>query len=248
MVSPANVLWTSGWDSTYRVADLVLRQTRFVQPWYVQDSARRSTRTELQTIDRIRSELVAKEPSVADRLLPLRSVRLEKIPEDPAISAGFTRLAARGHLGGQYDWLARLAKWRNVHLELSIHADDKAHAFLEGHTVTTSDDVHRVAESAPADLDLFRWFTFPLFQMSKLDMQERALTNGFGDIMEMTWFCFSPLLDGRPCGFCNPCRFTREEGLGHRVPAPTIWRKMQYLAFFNSTRARHAARRVIGRR
>lgn len=247
MTEPSNVLWTSGWDSTFRVCDLVLRQERPVQPWYVADSGRRSTPKELRTLDQIRRELIAKDAAVAGRLLPLRTVRIEDIPADEAISAAYKALAAKSHLGSQYDWLARLAKSQDVRLELSIHADDKAHGFLEGHTVTTSDGVHALADSAPADLGIFRWFTLPLFDLSKIDMQEQAEAGGFGDVMEMTWFCFMPLLDGKPCGFCNPCKYTREEGLGRRVPDQTRGRRLQYEAFYQVGRVRHAVRTKLSK-
>lgn len=242
-MSPSvNVLWTSGWDSTYRVADLVLKQGRTVQPWYVMDSARRSTKTELRALENIRAALVQIDPGVEALLGRLKTVRIEDIPADGGITASYKALAAQNHLGSQYDWLARFAKSESVYLELSIHRDDKAHAFLEGHTHAASDGVHHLVEDAPSDVSIFKWFSFPLFEMSKLEMQQTARERGFGQIMEMTWFCFVPLLDGRPCGFCNPCKYTREEGLGRRVPEPTKMRKAQYLIFFNLIRARQTFR------
>lgn len=50
-------------------------------------------------------------------------------------------------------------------------------------------------------------------------MGKIAEENGFGSIMEMTWFCFAPTWRKTPCGYCNPCKYTREEGLGRRVPS-----------------------------
>lgn len=238
MVAPSNVLWTSGWDSTYRVAELVLVQEKEVQPWYVVDSARRSTRVELNEIKRIRAALIKKDPAVEKRLRELRLIYKEDIPLEGTLSEGYKRLADRSHLGSQYDWLARLAKSENVRFELSIHCDDKAHGFLDGFTTADHDGVHFPVDKLPSDLAIFHGFSFPLFDLSKLDMQAGAQENGFDDIMEMTWFCFFPLLDGRPCGFCNPCRYTREEGLSRRVPEPTAWRRAQYLTLYSLARFR----------
>ena len=34
--SPRRLLWTGGWDSTYRLLDLLLVQKQHVQPYYVE--------------------------------------------------------------------------------------------------------------------------------------------------------------------------------------------------------------------
>lgn len=243
---PVNVLWTSGWDSTFRVADLLLRQGKNVQPWYVMDSNRRSTMTELATLKRMREMLIERDASVASRLLPPKVHRIEDIPADPTIGGQHQELAARSHIGGQYAWLARLAKANDVVLELSIHRDDKAHGFLDGHVEVDSDGTYRLPSSvADNALRHFQWFTFPLFDVSKLDMQEQAQQNGFGDIMELTWFCFTPLPGRTPCGRCNPCKYTAEEGLGRRIPANTPWRTLQYKALQLAWRARRVTRRPV---
>lgn len=205
----------------------LLRQGHAVQPWYVTDSGRRSTKTELATLDRMRAAFVQMNPAAADLLKPVRKFRVEDIPANAEITAGFETLAATSHLGRQYDWLARLAKSQSTVLELSIHKDDKAHGFLESNAVEFEHG-YRLSEEAPASLALFKWFTFPIFDVTKLEMQERAGAGGYSHIMEMTWFCHTPLMDGKPCGFCSPCRYTREEGLGHRVPERTRARQVEY--------------------
>ena len=56
-----------------------------------------------------------------------------------------------------------------------------------------------------------------LFDMTKRHMQAEARLSGFDDLMNLTWFCHRPR-KGAPCGTCNPCIYTIEEGLGERVP------------------------------
>lgn len=170
---------------------------------------------------------------------PVKVVRIEDIPPSKDVSSAYKNLAGRGHLGTQYDWLARLAKSEGIRLELSIHRDDKAHAFLEGHTDVDKMGRHYLSDDSDDGLALFQWFSFPLFEISKLDMERRADEGGFADIMELTWFCFVPLRDGRPCGFCNPCKYTREEGMGRRIPQPTKSRRIEYLARFGSIRVKN---------
>jgi hypothetical protein len=220
------VLWTAGWDSTYRVCDLLLNRRATVQPWYVVDRWRKSTPMERRTQALIRTELMGLDPTVAARLLPVRAISIDDIPADPDITARYRTLLNRSFLGEQYDWLARLAKTENVTLELSIHADDKAHGFLQSKVVST-EGIYRLRDSLDDNaLRLFEQFAFPLFDMSKLDMEHAARDSGFEHVLENTWFCFNPLYGDQPCGYCNPCRYTREEGLGRRIPDGSPLRKV----------------------
>jgi len=51
-----NLLWTGGWDSTFRLLYLVFVEKRRVQPYYIVDTERRSTLNELKTMHLIREK------------------------------------------------------------------------------------------------------------------------------------------------------------------------------------------------
>lgn len=63
-------------------------------------------------------------------------------------------------------------------------------------------------------VELFRSFSFPLLDWTKVEMREYAAKHDFEYLMQLTWFCHAPR-GGEPCG---PCGYTIEEGLSHRVP------------------------------
>jgi 7-cyano-7-deazaguanine synthase in queuosine biosynthesis len=195
------VLWTGGWDSTFRVLYLLLVDKAQVSPVYVKDPARVSTERELQTIASILRELAITHPEAAARVRPLQVFALDEIPPNQEITDSYLRLKETGHFGTQYDWLARLAQhmdWKNV--ELSVVAEDRFSRFHEG-------DSHSA----------FARFDLPVLGMTKLMMADIAKANGFNDLMELTWFCHTPVF-GRPCGLCGTCSATRKQGLGRRVP------------------------------
>src|SRR5690606_31504458 len=107
-------------------------------------------------------------------------------------------------------------------IELSIHKDDKAHAVVNDYVTRESiggdilirvDDRYR---NAPVG-DVFRFFQFPLFDLSKLEMQVAAAEAGVAEILEHSWFCRVPI-DNQACGRCGPCIFTIEEGMARRLP------------------------------
>lgn len=251
---PVHVLWTSGWDSTYRVLDAVLNRQLKVQPWYVIDPDRRSRQIELDTMDAIRAELNLRDTAAGSRLLSTRFRRRRDIPEDAEISAAFKQLPGPGRWGPQYEWLARLAKSEQVRLEIGLKADD-------GPIQRLSAYLHKDPESGSYVLTppaghpartIFSRFDLPLVELSKLDMQQLARQNGFLDLLEMTWFCQHPTLRGEACGLCIPCQHYREEGLERRLPPkPGVAQRVEFLLVNKSwglfTRARAIGRRVLVR-
>jgi len=241
---PVHLLWTGGWDSTFRLADLVITQRRQVQPHYGLNPIRVGAKRELQAQRNIRAALAAIDPAAASLVLPGVMHPVDELPPDPQVSAMLKRLNERSYLGAQYEWLARLAGTLDEPLELCVHQDDRAAGFLAGHVTQVDGGYVLPADCDDPDLALFARFRFPLFDVTKVDMAERARRQGFGHVLEMTWFCHSPTLLGRPCGFCGPCQYTRDEGLARRVPKPTRLRRVGYHSRDFGRRALRKARRV----
>ncbi len=217
------LLWTGGWDSTFRLLDLVLVRDVPVQPFYVLDTARRSSLVELETMQRIRRSIGAISPSKALLVSPSTIVSIHDIAPNAEVTARYRRLKARSFLGEQYDWLARFVSQFSLHgLELCVHVDDKAYAWLSGHVEEVQSDDRSSywilrRDEGGSDLSMFAPFRFPVLTLTKTEMQRIAAARGFLHIMEQTWFCFTPVR-GRPCGVCNPCHYTIQEGLGRRMP------------------------------
>lgn len=244
-----HILWTGGWDSTFRLLDLALLRGRAVQPHYIVYTARRSTLYELRAIHAIREGLAELSPDAARRVAPTHVVSIHDIAPDATTSRRYARLRERGPLGIQYDWLARFVRQYGVRdLELCIHVDDKAEIFVrpyaEPHETRDGDRWWTLGRDAAADpdLELFTAYRFPLLAMSKVDMRERARAHGFLPLMQRTWFCHSPVGE-LPCGRCNPCVYTVEEGMAERLPQAALRR-------YRTARVRRAAaalaRRILG--
>jgi hypothetical protein len=220
-----NMLWTGGWDSTFRLLDLVLIKGSKVRPYYIIDSDRLSTGTEIRTMKSIKQTLFKEYPNTKDLLLPTEFKEVFDIKTNASITRHFKEIRHGNHfIGSQYEWLARFAdEYEIMDLELSIHKDDKAHKALEQFTTQFFDGdelCYRVKESSytSSEYILFRYFKFPIFNLSKLDIENIAKKNGFYDIMEHTWFCHNPRRNNSPCGICKPCTYTIEEGLSRRIP------------------------------
>lgn len=224
---PVHVLWTGGWDSTFQILRLLLEQKRAVVPVYIIKESRRSIRAEFLAMKKIREMLRRLDCEAETRLAPLRLHVLSDIPQQDAINRAFKDVRTRYFIGQQYDWLARFCAWQDIPaLQLCIHKDDKAHAVLADLVVEDppGSQNYRMPSAAPRKSEalLFGCFTYPLFDFTKLEMARMAEERGWLDIMRKTWFCHHPK-HGKPCGLCNPCRYTIAEGLGWRVPWHRRW-------------------------
>lgn len=214
-VNTTHVLWTGGWDSTYRVLELALVKGVRVQPHYLTDPDRESSGKELEAIEAIRSAAIERGGAIEP--LHVQPIEDVAIPEDAAEK--HRQLAGRFHIGPQYLWLSEYARQSGIEdLELSVHYDDRAHSVCV--LLQSLEDANEglITGQDASPENLFRFFSFPLLDLSKVRMRELAQEHGFDDLMELTWFCHQPTRSGKPCGFCNPCHWTLEEGLGNRLP------------------------------
>lgn len=219
-----NLLWTSGWDSTFELLQLLLKHRVPVTPYYLEDTTRASTATELRAMQRIRGALYDAFPETRELLRPLRTFRVADLDPDPEISEALRAIRSRIYIGSQYEWLALFCKCHGMDdIELSVHIDDKVQALLAPY-VRAYDHGGKYrsfrmdhCHADKAEYTLFRYFSFPLFQIDKRAMARDAEREDWSWIMDMTWFCHRPVR-GKPCGACAPCVYTIEEGLAWRVP------------------------------
>jgi hypothetical protein len=219
-IANAKLLWTGGWDSTFQLLTLLLTHKRSVTPIYLIDTNRPSCRVEIVTIERIKKRLFRDFPYTRDLLKETLFFSVEDVLPDLEITRAFKSIIKAKSMGCQYEWLARFCKQHSFYdVQLGVHRDDKAHVVIE-HMVSEdhsgfyiNQEHHNTEEHI-----LFRYFKFPLLELSKVDIAAIANEQGWSEIMEMTWFCHTPTRTMKPCGRCNPCVYTIEEGLGLRIP------------------------------
>jgi len=226
---PVDILWTGGWDSTYRILDLAINKNRSVQPYYVIDNGRQSTKIELRTMNEIKQMILELNPS--SKILDTIIIKIQDISQNTMITNMYNSILVNNFIGKQYEWLAKYALSEGLSdLELCIHLDDKAQKVIINDVEKineTNDSYYKIkSDYTNPNMKLFSFYKFPVLDMTKIEMAEKAKEYGFDHIMEKTWFCHTPI-NGKPCGMCNPCKYTREEGLGRRVPNPSLFDKMK---------------------
>ncbi len=220
-----HIFWTGGWDSTFRMLQLSKKRCH-IQPIYL-DDRRTSTDYELKAIDTIANK-IEKLKTTKCKIYDLLILDTSKVASDDEITQSYNDLYSQKFMGSQYDWLARFAKGYKG-IELCIHKDDKALEVIE-----TFGSVKKVSNEDKGDyfaldqecqnddlIKVFGNYHFPLLHYTKLGMRDEADAHGFTEIMKDTWFCHTPI-SGEPCGLCNPCKYSIEEGMKHRFSTNAI--------------------------
>lgn len=199
--SVVKILWTGGWDSTFRMIQLASKG-KVIQPYYIIDTARKSSLIEIRQIHRIKEDLSIKYSNCVIKDLIL--VELGTIKVDDKFKDAHKRLLKESFMGSQYAWIAALAD-QIKGLELSIHKDDKAEYFARKL-------INKEKNINSDEQIIFGNLQYPILDYTKLEMEEEAKSLGDLDILYKSWFCFSPI-NNTPCGICNPCKYSIEEGM-----------------------------------
>lgn len=227
-----NILWTGGWDSTFRILQLSDKDVT-IQPYYLRDN-RKSEKIELNTI-KIVTEDILKLATTKCKINKLISINVSDIENDNEITNAyntiFKEFKSRSNglkLGSQYEWLARFSK--NIdNLELGIEKGSKVidlinmFGELEKNSCPIKGEYYSInKQNSSKDLiKVFNKYHYPLLDYSKLKMKQIAEEKGFIDVLNKTWFCHKPK-NNNPCGGCNPCIQTIELGLAYRLDKKSL--------------------------
>jgi hypothetical protein len=192
--SKINLFWTGGWDSTYRLLEILLKDKKIVQTYYIIDPNRPSHELEMNRMDKIRKLIYRKYPSTRDQFLPTIRIELFDIQEDAVIEKAFKEANEKQHLGNQYDWLARFCKQFGIdNMELCVQKlgnpalPCRFSPFFENDQ-NNGELVYKKSLLNEPEYVLFRRFKFPILHLTKQDMLNAARQNGWLGIMKKTWF------------------------------------------------------------
>ena len=219
-----NVLWTGGWDSTFRIIQLSTKDI-IIQPHYLKDN-RKSQNFELNAI-RLITEDIRNLASTRCTIRDLILMNISDIKEDKDITQAYKNLAENYRLGIQYDWLARYSK--NIKdIEIGDENGSSIDSIIYG-AIKANGDTKRIVDDIKGEyyiidksvssndiIKVFGNYHYPILFYSKLEMKKEAEEMGFMDIMNKTWFCHTPI-NNKPCGRCVPCVGTIKKGLEYRL-------------------------------
>ena len=210
------ILWTGGFDSSFRVTQLSMLPV-IIQPYYLSDH-RPSENKELNAIEEI-SKLIKHKPETRCELLSLKMIQSNERIISKEVTDAYFKITRKHHLGSQYEFLGSFAT-EHPGIEIGINDWSGFHNKFGSLTKVTSHPIGEYfiydLEHSPKELHvLFQNYHFPIAFMTKLDIMKNYLKLCCEDVMNLTWFCFTPI-NGLPCGMCTPCRLTIEGGVKAR--------------------------------
>jgi len=214
-----NLLWTGGWDSTFRLLYLLLVERKLVQPYYIIDTKRESTPVEIKTMRRIREKIFEKFPRAKELLAEIIFKNRNDIKENKKFAKMQKELSKKNRIGTQYVWLASFSEQEKIdELELCVdgYAPGVVNSVLKPEVVGEGHECRLADKVKNKNVELFRLFRFPLVvDYWKGKAGDFSRRQGVDDIMELTWFCHHPK-DGKPCRKCYPCEQVKKAGLEYR--------------------------------
>ena len=217
------MLWSGGWDSTYMLC-MEARKPITIKPYYIVFH-RPGEKEERAAMVRILKKMKEHKEFKA-RILPVKYVDSSKIVITDEVRSAFEKYKGKPYkVGGQYLILAAFAlQHKGIYLGQERYYETPGHLtklmYEKGHMKFTDDGVGYFNES-DCDKDVFLLFgnyTYPIAKKTELIMQEDAEHLGFMDIMDETWFCYTPTKDGKPCGACLPCVVKYNQHLYNLLP------------------------------
>ena len=214
------IYWTGGYDSTFRLCEMLINEHKIVQPIYINFNLdndckecddklwyRRNRRQEMNAMKRIRKAIINKYPNFKNKLLETDIVNndiIDKNFEKYFIKKFFSNnLWPKKRLFHQYYFLSKYALYNKIKIDtgvLGMHKKSKLYQYLSNHLVKIENNWEIQNNSSPIS-----HLRFPLFNRTKKALLDKAKLYSFDDILKLSWSCWFPKND-KPCGICPMCR------------------------------------------
>lgn len=204
-----NLLWTGGWDSTFRLVQLS-RKNIEVNPIYIIDPDRISTKDELEAMEKILHLLKEKKETKA-KINPIIKICLEDLKPNDDLLASYKAIKEHVRLGTQYSWLPLITEKYGI-VEIGIEKPSGEYsgcvdAINKFGSLKEYGDSYILdnSKSTKDCINIFENFSFPIIKISEVEMKEYIRKWKYEDVMKLIWFCHNPV-NNQPCGICRPCQ------------------------------------------
>ena len=219
---PINLLWTGGWDSTFRLLQILLIENKSVKPFYVIDHKRKSLDMELKAMSAIKLMLLNDYPFTRDLIYPTIYFNISDIMYNKAFTDIRPKVIGSYAKRSQDLWFIYLANYLGITdfefcMEKQSYTEGEFRPLILTDSIGNGHDCRLRDNLKDKDLIGYKCMRFPLLDLTKSDMKQIAADTGFLYILEKTWFCHFPKF-GYPCGICFPCQLVMLNKLNDRMP------------------------------
>lgn len=212
LVMSTYLFFTGGYDSTYRLCELLIKEKKQVQPIYIMDpyldnhtnnrTRRRNYSNEKKSQEKIIGKIKKMFPECAKLLKD--TINVDKVPYDKEIETSMKDLKKRKYIRRskcQYGAMAQYCK--NTNRVIEVCAEKNGHFERKLRHKTKDNFVFNIQKHP--ELMIFKYFELPLFNKTKEDMLNEAQAYNFDELLRNTWSCWYPK-QNKPCGRCIMCK------------------------------------------
>ena len=223
-----HLFWTGGFDSTFRLCQLLIDEKRLVETIYLacRIDRRQNRSMEIAAMQSIRREILLRFPFTEPLFPPTRIIEesLDTIaPRDEELTSRGLRLVKEKKFPFQYERLCRFAKHYGRTVEIAVEVGCR----LERIIAPFVDDFRGFLldeASLPRELDdlrIFKYLRFPVIRLVKGDMLKIASNGGYARILDLTWSCWYPV-GSVACGKCEMCKVRESKRWSDERPKPFL--------------------------
>jgi 7-cyano-7-deazaguanine synthase in queuosine biosynthesis len=227
-IKPINLLWSGGWDSTFRLLQILLLEKKPIRPFYIIDPSRKSLSLEFCAMSEIKKILKAEHPETNALLSQTEFYNKIDIKYNEAFQDARSNYIGEYALKSQDGWFIYLSHHLDIDdfefcMEKQEYTEGTFRQLILADSTGKGHDRRLRKNLNDKELVGYQRMRFPLINTTKRDMEKIAGEKGFLHILKKSWFCHFPKF-GYPCGICFPCKLIMLNKLYDRIPWPMRWR------------------------
>lgn len=202
------IFWSGGYDSTFRVLQILFETDELIQPIYIADPtsdgphSRENRADELLAMRRVVYNVCADHPDMAPRIMRLFIVTNVELNRE--VRSGMYKLYKLGHFSrpvSQYSAMSQVSISANLPIEECAERGDNT---IIGKLVESKLDGNNAVNPVYKELAIFRNLRFPIINLTKKDMLARATERGYAKYLYLSVSCWYPV-NGVACMRCEMC-------------------------------------------
>jgi hypothetical protein len=212
-----NLFWTGGYDSTFRLLQIIIIEKKCVNPIYLNFNSldgsgfrRQNVKFELETMYMIINELYRL--GYGGQIMPLTIITEVKLSNIVINSCSI--LFNKGYLRrpvSQYAHMVQLSLDLNKIIEECAEKSEHSTSYKMLNGKLNDNKMLYLDKAVGTPLYVIRNIRFPIIDLTKKDMLKIAKKHNFAYILKWTKSCWWPYSDGTPCRKCLMCRTRKEE-------------------------------------
>jgi 7-cyano-7-deazaguanine synthase in queuosine biosynthesis len=204
--------WTGGFDSSFRLLQLILIEKKCVSPIYLNFDGldgtyirRKNVNFEIKTMKKIINEI--HKIGYGHLIMPLTVVT--KITLSPEVLNATHKLHKKGFLRraiSQYAHMMQYSLDKNMIIEEGAENSEHSTSNKMVKPYLRKDGLLDLSKVKGTPLYAIRNMKFPIINLTKKDMFNIAKKHKFDYILQWTKSCWYPSNKGSPCGNCMMCK------------------------------------------